>query len=104
MSILIQGMEMPSCCLMCPMYTISGCRASKSIFPDWMNVAAVPKNCPLVPFPEKHGRLIDAEAFVDYIQNIYDNNEITNGDWIVFRLAIKDQPTIVPAERGTDDG
>lgn len=51
-----------------------------------------------VPLPEKHGRLIDAGAFNDYMQNRYDNNEITNSDWIDFRLSLKDQPTIVPAE------
>ena len=56
--------------------------------------------CEVVPIPEKHGRLIDAEAFVDYVQIRYDNNEITNGDWIDFRLSLKDQPTIVPAEGG----
>lgn len=55
------------------------------------------------PLPEGHGRLIDAEAFVDYMQNRYDNNEITNGDWIDFRLSLKDQPTIVPAEGGNAD-
>lgn len=62
--ILIRGMEMPSCCLMCPMYAISGCRASKRIFPQWMNVATVPKDCPLVPLPEGHGNLIEQKAFL----------------------------------------
>jgi hypothetical protein len=37
-----------------------------------MNVAAVPKDCPLVPLPEGHGKLIDADAVVKTICNSCD--------------------------------
>ena len=94
--ILIRGMEIPSCCLMCPMYTISGCRASKRIFPDWMNVAAVPKDCPLIPLPEGHGRLGDLDALMKNIGDVPYKGAV--------RRVLMSAPTIVPAEGGTDDG
>lgn len=69
MSILITGMEMPSCCMFCPLSNSAGCgltnppvlMTSKEMLadrPDW---------CPLVPVP-KHGRLIDADAFDERIR------------------------------------
>lgn len=102
--ILIRGMEMPTKCGLCPMFCDDFndyCSAAQRSIPF---DAEKPEWCPFVPLPEGHGRLIDAEAYVDYMQNRYDNNEITNGDWIDFRLSLKDQPTIVPAEGGEADG
>lgn len=122
MSIIIKGMEMPHDCPNCefsvigyvsPMSTDCTlyCRATDCVtavikeksYEDLQKYHSRPDWCPLLPLPEGHGRLIDAEAFVDYMQNRYDNNEITNGDWIDFRLSLKDQPTIMPAEGGTDN-
>lgn len=121
MSILIPGMEMPENCEKCEFkrqcsptnvpdfecminqYPILYCSKSKTSKQHNVEEEYL-QECPLVPIPEKHGRLIDAEDFVDYMQNRYDNNEITNGDWIDFRLSLKDQPTIVPAEGGGEDG
>ena len=100
MSVYIPNMEMPKNCYQCPSCDKENgkCQVLNDFIfydrPSW---------CPLVPLPEWHGRLIDAEAFVDYMQNRYDNNEITNGDWIDFRLSLKDQPTIVPAKGETDN-
>ena len=113
--ILIRGMEMPKTCCQCDLKNYDPeirwdengieqigawvCKRTREII--WNTQRG--ENCPLVPLPEGHGRLIDAEAYVDYMQNRYDNNEITNGDWIDFRLSLKDQPTIVPAEGGTEE-
>lgn len=58
MSVVVIGMEMPESCLRCDLFAGNGCKATRTIFPDWVNVAARPKGCPLRPLPEKHGRLI----------------------------------------------
>lgn len=106
--ILIRGMEMPESCDKCNLF--NGCWCMALGIGNWRKSYNKPpegerlSDCPLDPLPEGHGRLIDAEAYVDYMQNRYDNNEITNGDWIDFRLSLKEQPTIVPAEGGQTNG
>lgn len=104
--VLIRGMKMPQRCKACRFCGFGGERSELNVC--MFTGESQPKlsqermsKCPLVPVPP-HGRLIDAEAYMDYMQNRYDNNEITNGDWIDFRLSLKDQPTIVPAEGGTN--
>ena len=64
-SVLIKGMRMPENCETCEYQTKGACfalgvnkgtitiRRMDKERPDW---------CPLVPLPEKHGRLIDADA------------------------------------------
>lgn len=98
MSVLIKGVVMPKSCQECTMNCLRGFNGSDFL----ANKRA--DGCQLVEIKPPHGRLIDAEAFNDYMQNRYDNNELTNGDWIDFRLSLKDQPTIVPAEGGGEDG
>lgn len=39
-------------------------------------------------------RLIDADAFEANMQNEWERNEISNGEWIHFREMLKDEPTI----------
>lgn len=43
-------------------------------------------------------RLIDANAFEDYVFDEWKQNEISNGDWIQFREWLKDQETVVEYE------
>lgn len=75
MSILIKGIGMPETCDDCqfhryhshgeyvcvatPMFYPMNLANSKGIRKDW---------CPLVELPEKHGRLIDAEALIDTLE------------------------------------
>ena len=103
MSYIVKGGELPKNCLNCAFCSYDQDRCIQ-LDKDLVIYGDRPSWCPLVPLPAKHGRLIDAEAFVDYVQNRYDNSEITNGDWIGFRLSLKDQPTIINAEGVTDDG
>lgn len=70
-SVLVKGMTMPESCVECRMTTDAWfCSAMPKEFggyaddygekrPDW---------CPLVELPEKHGRLIDAEALIDTLE------------------------------------
>jgi hypothetical protein len=77
MSVLIGGMEMPKDCVHCSLLegsTDDGlCHAANKWMDDeyfrWYQYPegdlddSKPLNCPLVPFPAGHGRLIDADAF-----------------------------------------
>ena len=44
------------------------------------------------------GRLIDADALERDMQNEWEQNEISNGEWIRFREILNDVPTIDPAK------
>lgn len=47
-------------------------------------------------------RYIDADAFEANMQNEWERNEISNGEWIHFREMINDEPTadVVPVRHG----
>lgn len=40
-------------------------------------------------------RLIDADEFELYVQKEWENNEISNSDWIQFREWLRDQETVL---------
>ena len=102
MGIYIRGMKKPRSCFGCPMYFLGRCRLVGRNIPDLAN-GKTPDFCRIVEV-KPHGRLIDAESFVDYMQNRYINNELTNGDWIDFRMSLKEQPTIIKAEGSVESG
>ena len=45
-------------------------------------------------------RLIDADAFEKNMQNEWERNEISNGEWIHFREMINEEPTIEERNNG----
>lgn len=108
--ILIRGMEMPKDCIDCMFTTIDYdmCILAKN---DLMLCGGRPSWCPLVPLPEGHGRLIDADALkkrtpmvIDYSAGGFGTDGSIRpvrgyGDW-----QIDQAPTIVPAEGGGEDG
>lgn len=44
-------------------------------------------------------RLIDADAFERNMQNEWERNEISNGEWIHFREMLSNEPTIEPERK-----
>ena len=75
MSVLIKGVEMPTRCFECPCLYHSSERypnteyncAALDAFPDVSyDLATIGRleDCPLVPVPTPHGRLIDADALL----------------------------------------
>ena len=66
MSILIRGMTMPKKCLWCPLQYIGFCQVTKTDVNSDLGRRA--DDCPLVELPEKHGRLVDADAFAEFIE------------------------------------
>lgn len=66
MGVYIKGMEMPRNCDECDdMLLLSTiiCKCSE------FGLNERPPGCPLTEVPEPHGRLIDADACIDYIRN-----------------------------------
>ena len=91
MSIIIQGMEMPESCYECD-FAYQDQDSEHNV--EWI-CAALHRNaqmyerredCPLLPLPEKHGRLIDADALFNGEHNLY--------SW----YEIDEAPTVIPAE------
>ena len=114
--LVIRGMAMPKVCIdngwygNCPMDR-SWC-AQRFAPKDSTNESAhkdqwnkLPSWCPLVPLPEGHGRLIDAERFRVILCRL---KERQNDDVAIHALnwaieCLDKLDTIVPAEGGTDD-
>ena len=111
MSVLIKDMEIPENCGLCDLFhaespmhctVIKGHKTVGAPYgmprPDW---------CPLVEVPEKHGRLIDADALIKFVEDRY---EIT-WESDCYEGGIKDacsdilekidtMPTVIEAEDG----
>lgn len=101
MSVVVR-MEMPKCCWNCP--CVNGeygyCQADKderqiedpNERPSW---------CPILcQLPEGHGRIIDADEFIEHLFTEWTNGEISNSEWCDVRQWMNEETTIVPAEAG----
>ena len=70
MGVYIKGIEMPRNCEEC--FLVGSCIGKHwEITKDDMGYKGeyVKDNCSLIEVPEPHGRLIDADACIDYIRN-----------------------------------
>lgn len=95
-------MEMPKNCHDCEMSALVdvsdglayGCRALKEmIFNDRERLP----NCPLVPVPEPHGRLIDADALdTGKMIDVYIRGDLYRHEWNIDEW-LNSAPTIIPA-------
>ena len=72
MSFIVKGMKVPECCRECPFenyYSDTGktvCMASLRVLAIGFGVIGFDgrhSSCPIVALPDKHGRLVDADAF-----------------------------------------
>ena len=98
MGVYIKGMEMPSCCMFCPLSNSCGCgltnppvlMTSKEMLadrPDW---------CPLVSVPP-HGRCIDADALA-MSDRMVGKLMMFGGEYVYTQSEIDNAPTIIKAE------
>ena len=102
MSVLVKGMEMPSGCNMCQLrdlcYDYYICRAKKLNDGRYLDVDDVVnrrhRNCPLTEIPTPHGRLIDADELIRYLNEWISDPVALSG----FTRIINHQPTIIEAE------
>lgn len=101
MGIYIKGMRMPENCIKCPMQFGGMCyvmpaevdesRVAPTVEEAWKQ--GKPDWCPLVEVPEPHGRLIDGDAL-----------RIAELDTLIMiRYKLAYAPTVIEAERRTDD-
>lgn len=108
MSVLIKGMEMPNGCNDCKLmhrhqgaYCVDYCYPLHTTVDPWTfgreRNGDKPDWCPLLPLPEGHGRLIDADALLARDDGYYTQFGYYPDD-------IREAPTIVPAEGGTENG
>ena len=100
MGIYIKGMEMPKSCGYCPLkyLTMEGDECMLGVAD--MTYQGRPKDCPLVPVPP-HGDLIDRDALTfSRIRIAHPDGIIGGYNAVVMSCAIKDAPTIIPAEEG----
>ena len=106
--ILIRGMEMPFCCLVCP---CSGTDNTDDGNEVWVCEASTlrrlttedkierrPEWCPLVEIPP-HGRLIDADANIASLERCLQSpeNELAEFSYLYARALLSECPTIIPA-------
>lgn len=101
--VLIRGMEMPTNVFDCPLNSFGICDLAQDETHCDCSQDSRPEWCPLVPLPEGHGRLIDADTLIE--NHFSDEHRIAlspaNKLWM--RRIIKGEPTIIEAEGGTDD-
>ena len=109
MSILINGMEMPTSCFECR-FSIDGfCYASGHVNIRANEERQITNYCPLIPVPP-HGRLIDADAMSkkdndDFSAAIETAIGFAAKQMMIMahaqlQKAIEIQPTILPGEEG----
>ena len=107
MSILIKGMKMPKNCGECPFKGLSPTGESMICDLTLFNVPWewIPFDCPLIELPEKHGRLIDADALLKKFCGHCDGYEECGTNKIRVECydlgLINHSPTIIEAE-GTE--
>lgn len=97
MSVLIQGMEMPTSCEKCPFLDYeegfclaSGIKGKRGWYESVLCPGSIKdgrhSDCPLIPIPP-HGRLIDADAMCDGL--------VLNNPVVIYAECM---PTIIPAD------
>lgn len=115
MSVIVRGMNMPKYCKECSNhFWFAGriwCYYLDDSIDEGGNIdVSPPHNCPMTELPEKHGRLIDADAFVEYLENEfksgYENDQKSDSDMkmLIAKMheliitEINQRPTVVESE------
>jgi len=109
MSIYIKDMEMPTSCRVCHLkMNCDECEGLECFclplqtqigYLDDLLTDKRRDDCPLVPVPQ-HGRLIDADAFIEKCEEMADKEDGNQLDALVLLRWFLEQnaPTIIPAE------
>ena len=110
MSLLINGMDMPKCCMECIcLEAFDDEIYGRQHFCELLGIDALAKEhsrhnkCPLSEIPTPHGRLIDADRLYETIEQIEGFGTIDNENDVVLSAvevltAIDEAPTIIEAE------
>ena len=82
MSVIVKGMRMPENCDVCcfgdwsNLHQTASCKLKgyEPCFSDYSQEYRAKRStiCPLVALPEKHGRLIDADELIEFVEDRYE--------------------------------
>lgn len=98
--VLIRGIEMPKGCYRgCPCYSYHYCNVLQRDTSDLLGTGKRLDDCPLVPVPP-HGDLIDRKALLTDTTDMLHSMMVFGGARVYTSDAIKNAPTIIPAEEG----
>lgn len=105
MGVYIKGMEMPKSCYDCPIRKRNGMKIQCPVCGETFSVADVNilfyrlKNCPIGELPP-HGRLIDADALINTIEQHDKHLKISryDRDLLLHYLDVEMAHTIIEAE------
>lgn len=106
--VVIRGMDLPLRCINCPFNTYyhaeNRCLANRGKKIEFAIGRDRGTNCPLVPLPKGHGRLIDADKLTPDMGYFITGGSGTVGSMYSLpaysQQNIDNAPTIVPAEGG----
>ena len=99
MSVIVKGMKMPKCCRECRITRIDlKCYCGKTVRQKEWKSETRPDWCPLVALPDKHGRLVDADAIVTAMNDMKVEGEVFVTAVNYVKLIMNDADTIVEAE------
>lgn len=90
-SVIVKGMKMPDSCYHCKIAESCGhyiANYTNRRHPD----------CPLVALPDKHGRLVDADALIRNHFSLEHRIALSEANKAWMRKIINDAPTIVESE------
>ena len=106
-SVLIKGMEMSTSCVNCRFSGFGGLRNERVVCMHtgsnaYVNAVQYLDDCPLIPVPP-HGRLIDADALIDWIYSDEPSARkapfrLCTADRSDVKFLLKQAPIIIPAE------
>ena len=100
MSVIVKGMKMPENCEKCPIREGTFCDIiNKDIDRFYSGAVKRDPDCPLVELPEKHGRLIDADALKEEFPKDTDWEYPVNTNEYVCEM-INNAKTVIEAEDG----
>ena len=92
MSILIKGnVHLPRSCRDCPFNYSGVCIASANCLKTKSFMKARNPDCPIIEIPTPHGRLIDADRFLDWLKEFHTND-------VVIMSGVKNARTVIEAE------
>jgi len=106
MSVIVKGMKMPDSCAVCRFAGKGGYHMERVVCmftrknEDAKNVDRL-SDCPLVALPDKHGRLVDADAIVNAMNDMKVGGEVFVTAVEYVKLIMNDADTIVEAEDRT---
>ena len=97
MSVLIKGIKIPKSCGVCIFDDYGHCIMTKR-YSGGSATHGRASFCPLVELPEKHGRLVDADALIAKYGDWYTEEGTETGFIGTIGMLLKDAPTVVEAE------